>query len=276
MTGYGTPPSSEAIADKDVTETFSESDVTVSGGGIITSNDRVELTSGTENYFSSFAEDFSGSGEWAGSTFSVNGTLDATFTVTVANNTSQTSMTDFRIKNLDDGTIVSKETGLSVSPGNSYSHSVTGLQEGVEYAMQGYSSEHTQDTDSSFGGSGALVNIGTGVVRSSTKKNRKYFFEDFTVDGAFMSTTTTVEWPKPNDVYRWDAATFQRNQDGETAQVDIQEDDGSGWTTIATNIGRGEDITAAPDSQVRLVINLDRASDTNNPTMDLLSRRWVL
>jgi hypothetical protein len=77
-------------------------------------------------------------------------------------------------------------------------------------------------------------------------------------------------------VFRWDAATYQQTLDSETVQVDVQEDDGSGWTTIATDVSRGQDITADPESRVRFKVTLERSDTSNNPTLDAIARRWVI
>jgi len=86
----------------------------------------------------------------------------------------------------------------------------------------------------------------------------------------------TVEWPEPPDVYRWDAATFQTSSDGETVEVYVEEDDGSGWTEIAGPISRGDQIDADPASRVRFRVELSRTDTSNNPTLDAIYRRWVV
>jgi hypothetical protein len=93
-----------------------------------------------------------------------------------------------------------------------------------------------------------------------------------------LSGTTYVEWPEPADVYRWDAATFQRTEDGETVSVYIEEstDGGDTWTEIAGPISRGQDITADPASEVRFRVELSRSDTANSPSLDAIYRRWVV
>jgi len=88
--------------------------------------------------------------------------------------------------------------------------------------------------------------------------------------------SVVVEWPDRNDVYRWDAATFQTTPDGETVEVYVEEDDGSSWTKIAGPISRGDQIDADPGSQVRFRVELSRSDTANNPTLDAIYRRWVV
>jgi hypothetical protein len=107
---------------------------------------------------------------------------------------------------------------------------------------------------------------------------RRFFIFDSIQEGTNKASTGSayVEWPEPNDVFRWDSVTFQQTLDSETVQVDVQEDDGSGWTTIATDVSRGQDITADPESRVRFKVTLERSDTANNPTLDAIARRWVI
>lgn len=112
------------------------------------------------------------------------------------------------------------------------------------------------------------------------------FVDDSSASGGAEVTTeavaksrngsVTVEWPTPEDVYRWDAGTYSASSDGETVAVYVEENDGSGWTQIAGPIDRGQTITAAPSSQMRYRIELSRSDERNNPTLDAIYRRWVV
>ncbi|WP_058365230.1 hypothetical protein [Haloparvum sedimenti] len=87
--------------------------------------------------------------------------------------------------------------------------------------------------------------------------------------------SVTIEWPAPPDVYRWDAASFQISEDGETVGVFIEENDGTGWTEIAGPISPGDQIAAHPNSQVRFRVELSRTDRSNNPALDAIYRRYI-
>ncbi|WP_280585383.1 hypothetical protein [Halorubrum sp. Boch-26] len=93
---------------------------------------------------------------------------------------------------------------------------------------------------------------------------------------AAASGEAAIEWPQPSDVFRWDAVKFQTSPDGESVEVFIEEDDGTGWTEIAGPVSRGDPIDADPDSEIRFRVKLSRTNLANNPTLDAIYRRWVV
>jgi len=91
-----------------------------------------------------------------------------------------------------------------------------------------------------------------------------------------MSGSIYVEWPKPVNVREWGAVTFRKTLAGETVEVYVEENDGSGWTEIQGPISQGEVIKASPSSDVRLRGDLSRNSTSNEPSLDALYRQWSL
>lgn len=86
------------------------------------------------------------------------------------------------------------------------------------------------------------------------------------------SGTAIVEWSEPQDVFRWDAITFQRRGD---VTVDIQHNDGSGWTTAKTDVDPGGEIEARPTDRVRFRVQLQKV-DTGTSALESIYRRWIV
>lgn len=101
---------------------------------------------------------------------------------------------------------------------------------------------------------------------------------ELSTNGPATLTNAFIGWPQPDDIYRWDAATFQATLDNESVDVYVEEstDGGSTWTEIDGPINRGDMITAAANSEVRFRVELARADTANNPTLDSIYRRYVV
>lgn len=101
---------------------------------------------------------------------------------------------------------------------------------------------------------------------------------DITMSQDHLNGEVTVEWPQPNEVFRWDAATFNSTLDSGSVDVFIEEstDGGSTWETIAGPIVRGQKITAAPDSEVRFRVELSRPDVGSSTVLESIYRRWVV
>lgn len=152
------------------------------------------------------------------------------------------------------------------------------LSAGVEYELVAiYAGDHGYTTTAGFPIQTTECDIVGGTANGSDTTDW-FSWEAFQPAKKYQSGSMTVEWPKPADVFRWDAATFQTSPDGETVDVYIEEstDSGATWTEIAGPISRGQDITAAPDSEVRFRVGLSVANTANNPTLDSIYRRWVV
>lgn len=139
--------------------------------------------------------------------------------------------------------------------------------------------EQTANGDGEYNLSGMTAPIDVTVV------TKNYAPADFR-DGAFdiiytygeTTGTTFIEIADPEDIFAWDRVLYNADPDGGTIEVDIEEssDGGSNWTKIATNVSRGEDITATPENLVRLAINMDRADTVAKPTVDAVYRRFTV
>lgn len=88
--------------------------------------------------------------------------------------------------------------------------------------------------------------------------------------------TATVEFQEPEDIFRWDAVSFTETEDGETVQVNIEVDDGTGFVETQSDVSRGEIINAAADDNVRFTVDLSRTDSNNTPTLDSLYRRYIV
>jgi hypothetical protein len=267
FSGNSTTP----IADKDAAETFAESDVMLSHSNTEAASQSIRLRNDiTGDTVSRSADD----GSFG------NTTVDAFDIVP----------TDYALSGFDGeigsntGTIIRvtvyrESDGATIGEWTGSQSSGTVTVPFDTYAVPGerYRVEIEQD------GSGLGLLQNTSYPYTSTHVDIKdpgggYFwvFNSVTPDYQAATGSVYVEWPNPDDVFRWDAATFTRTEDGGDVTVNIEENDGTGWTEITPNIARGDSIDAAPDSEVRFRVDMDRTETTNAPTLDSIYRRWVV
>lgn len=97
-------------------------------------------------------------------------------------------------------------------------------------------------------------------------------------DAKLATGTAYIEWPKPAGVFRWDAATFNRSQDGGSVDlyIEMSADGGSTWEEVTGPIERGQRIDVPADARVRLRVEFSRSDYTTTPRLDSAYRRWVV
>lgn len=282
MTNIYKVPTGSPIAKKQAAETFGESFVTVRSTGIIKSNDSLVLAEnkttdgGTDNDSISWGAD-------RGIEFDLKNPCHAIkFTISGnCNNYSTAHLVD-----LDNNSEIANKDVSNTGTGTEIEFSVS-LDTTTRYAITLYNggNDFTQGLDNSASmpyqnGAAEIVQGITGTTVSgssvSTGSNRYCIGE---VTPVVKEASPAVEFDSPTEIMAWDVATFQKSEDGETVTVDVEEstDGGSTWTTIATDIARGQSISnASPDGQVRLVANIQRSNRSNNPRADAIARRWVI
>jgi hypothetical protein len=271
----GTP-----VADKDLAETFTESDLTLSHNSTEVNSESVEL--GTEpgdtatitSSPSSSGDNVTESGVRITPSVEITG-----LSIDVVSDF-QTEATDgYKIERVSDGTIVEEDT-TAIASGGSFSVSAT-LAAGTEYAVYLYDSAGDMD----YGADGDVDNPSTdfdvngGWLDSGEDAFGNYnSLASITADQVpATSGTAYVEWSYPPDVYAWDVGVFQATLDGETVQVYVEEAQGSpGWTEIAGPIQRGDSLPADPSNNVRYRVEFSRSDVANNPHLDAIYRRRKL
>lgn len=264
------------IAKKDIAETFSESDVTVDVNGTIIGSGQIEL--GPSDLSLGDDTDYEPTSQKRGVIINPNQELTG-LVAYPGNFGGGVSGTAYLIKH-SDGSVL-ETVSHSDDTSGSISFSST-LSVDTDYRLvwdfDGSSENMGYNNSPDFPYEGGAFDVPASVEGSATSTNWRWMWERIEA-GDVKVGTATVEWPEPDDVFRWDSATWQATKDGETVKIDVQEstDGGSTWTTIATDIQRGQDISNAdPSGRVRLVANLERADTSNNPTVDAVARRWVL
>jgi hypothetical protein len=262
---------SQPITRMDSAETFSETDLELSTTGTVINSESVSLQtfSGSESYARMNAG--TGSISWMGLTVEFNKTGPATVTINVGSTTDNTEMTGARIVRESDGEII-QEHNTSVSPGGSFTFDPIDVEAGERYDFEGENSGYNSyDTDPS-----ASNNVFDVIECSNFYGDTLVYLDGISADVKSNSGNITTEWPYPDNVYSWDAATFQSTSDGETVEVYVEEstDGGSTWTEIQGPISRNDEIQADPGSRVRFRVELSRSDTSNNPTLDAIYRRW--
>jgi hypothetical protein len=102
---------------------------------------------------------------------------------------------------------------------------------------------------------------------------------DVTIDpnGGPASGTAYVEWPAPNDIYRWDSVLYLANTAGSgTVDVYVEADDGTGFSEVAGPVGRGSSIDVKPGNNVRFRVELSKTATSDVAELDAIYRRYVV
>jgi len=146
-----------------------------------------------------------------------------------------------------------------------------------------YSFNNTDPTTTS-----ELADVTAGVqdaFSSPTTDNTVYNINSISFKKAATTAgSAIIEWDRgiPEDIFEWDIATFTRTLDGETVDVFVAYDDGTGWTrtnegnAISRNYSLRGDAKITPDVDVRIEAELSRADTANNPTLDSAYRSWLV
>jgi len=259
----------------DRAETFAESDVTVNHTATQTVSESIELhLSVSDTFVTSRSSNVFDRTE-VGVEISPNETLEGVEADVAGSGDWSDGFDEVRLTRVSDDTIL--ETDTSAGFGDTVRFERT-LSSTENYYITAYDSSATSDppemSDSSA--STATFDVPGGFDSGGTAG--VFAFDAVRSLQTATSGSPTIEWSSPTDIYRWDSVLFQATPDGETVTVDVQEstDGGSTWTTIATDVSRGQEITADPANEVRLKVNLSRSDTANNPTLDAAYRRYVI
>lgn len=267
----------------DAAETFGESDVTLGHTNTQMASEAVSLQNETTGSAASRdADNNSLSRQWKGGLeISPNEDLDG---VDAVISSLTAGFTTAYLQEPTSGGTVYDQVDISGKSSGESVRLTHDLQAGSNYWVvmdaggSTYMDHGKFDNSPSFPYTSTMVDIEYGVYDTSDSGTNAVDYEDI-IPVKYTDKTTgtaTVEWPYPPDVYDWDVAKFQATKDGETADVYVEEYDGSSWTEIAGPISRGDDLPADPGRNVRYRVELSRASTSNNPTLDAIYRRYTV
>jgi len=279
------PTAAEArpIAQKDAAETFGEPDVTVSGTGVETSSGSIQMRDSEETAIGPDPNgNYIDNAEGGMVISPIVNISEVSATLQSSSWSTSGEIDGYKIERLSDGAIVGEKTGLggTVSPGDTLTLTGLSLDPSHEYAVYVTDSEDKMDvsynSQSGFDHSGEAFSTAGAWIDGTRRADITLAFKSIEVTSPPLDVSAYITWSDPDDIYRWDAATFAASPDGETVTVNIEANDGSGWTEIATDISRGDSINAHPDSAVRFRVDIKRQDIYNNPTLDSIYRRWVV
>lgn len=272
------PVGFESAGYLDAAETFSESDLTLTHNSTGVSNGSVGLTGlsdGTTAGVPTDNDTVTGQTDKRGLVINPNKDL-AGVKVDISANT--TGVTTAYLTDPSTGNTLASASYSSGTATIEYDL-VSGTTYHVVSDAGGNSYDRGRYGSPSYPYSSTDIDISSGATSPSNSSSLyTYNIENVTAKEPATSGSVAVEWPYPNDVYRWDAVLFQHTLDGETVTVDIQEstDGGSTWNTIATDVSRGQEITALPESEVRFIVDISRSNTANNPTLNSIHQRYVV
>lgn len=282
MSGSSGPPGlSPGILEK--AETFTETDVNVADSTATARNESIRLA---WDQSTASPPDLTGTtttigGGSAGLVVNPNYPIEE-LVLTKSSNTTDNNGIYARVYKSDGTQIGSADftsgtatiSGLELSAGTDYHVMATGL---------GSSSfDCGRASAGSTPHSSTLLDITAGATmpdggNPSTDSTYLYAIESVVAKGRVRSSgSTTAEIAAPDDIFAWDIASFIVTQDGGSVSIGLEENDGTGWSTIATDIGRGQEITADKDSNVRFTIDISRSDPTQVPRVEALYRRRTI
>jgi len=263
----------------DRAETFEESGVSVSHSSTLLDNGSLSLGSGVgstvsltgTNTWSPTAAD---GDEWGCVIQTAESVPEISVTAAADNDLSDV---DIVLEDKTDGEELDRITGQSITGGETWTFNAA-LEAGKTYWLLAVPQSNFEMTAVDTGTGTSTDFDVTGGRYNGLSNSSGYIWDTIDAAEPADSGTATVDWSHPPDIYRWDSVLFQRTPDGETVTVDVQEsaDGGSTWTTIATDVSRGQEITADPANEVRLKVNLSRSDTAKNPTLDAAYRRYVI
>lgn len=256
-------------------ETFTESDLSLSHSNTEAVNERVQLGIGSSTTANRTNDDgtYNGESQSFGLKINPNTALDG-----VRGKVSQNSSgaTKAILKDGTGTTIASTTEDLGTGD---YFDLHASLSSGTTYTLVLDNPGGTWDVgawlNSSYSG-----DTSTDIDITGVKDNGYGMVPAITEVTGILNPPTSgscyVRWSSPNDIRSWDRAIFEANADSETADVYIEENDGSGWTEIAGPIATGDDIPAKTSSSVRYRIDFSRTSVSNNPRLESIYRRYII
>lgn len=257
---------------KNAAETFAESDLTLTHNDTEVSNESVQLVSSKGDTFTKTIGTTLDTDVSLGVVINPNETLKG---VRVSTGGKTYSSGDIYLEKRSDGTVLD-----SAPSGTHVDVDLMGdMAAGTDYLIVDRRSSVEQiATDThAYPSSTPELDITDGW-RAGGVDADWYIYDEIAGYRKSMTGSTTVEWPKPSDVFGWDTAKFQRTLDNEIVDVYIEEssDGGSTWTEIAGPINRGQDISADSENKCRFRVDIEAADTDNNPTLDAIYRRWVV
>jgi hypothetical protein len=189
-------------------------------------------------------------------------------------------VTAVEVERLSDNTVLDRQTGLSLSNGDTHTvptsvtfvpgeaYAVYATNSGATYGYQDYSSginETGNDLDISNG----WVNGQTGSTTSDAAT-----FTDATAASASASSSAIVSWPMPDDLAGWDIVPWIATEDGGTVEVYAVDPD-TGDKLLSEPLRDPGDISAIDRSKnVALRVDVSRPDANSNPRLEAVYRRY--
>ena len=262
----------------DTAATFTEGDVTVSRSGTVVSDGAIALpptlTATRPGDNSTISDTTTRYG------IQIRPNVDlAAVSVTISRNTSGS-----RVYLTDDS---GNELTSDVSPGSGNDVTLTySLDAGTTYFLivdgegDGYDMGYYDSASFPYESDVVDITSGVGINNGSIFDDASSANSIVEVtgepSGSSATATATVEWSQPASVSRWETAAFQTDEDGETVEVYVETNDGSGWSDWRSQpIAPGTDLSSIPpDHRIRFRVELTTTDEANVPRVTLLSRQW--
>jgi len=271
------PKVSSPAASTNKAETFTESDLSIGHGLTVVSGESLVMPGGTPSTADRPADnDSTTNSGLRGLVVTPNEPLGGIEATLSSNYGGEGTVAE--LIRMSDGAVLDSVDATGLSPGDTVTL-LGPLESGTDYGVQigdpSNDTLHGRYGSTSYPYTSDEVDITDGLRDGTNRSGNAYNFTDVT-SYYTNSTSATVEWSFPADVYGWDTVLFQNSPGDGTVDIFIEENQSGSWTEIAGPVSRGDVIPADPANNVRYRIDFSRPGSDTEPTVDALYRRRKL
>lgn len=162
-----------------------------------------------------------------------------------------------------------------VSPGGTFNITGATFSAGTRYEVHVHLSDFSNDTQTYYGSS-APHDLEIWTVYNYNEGSYVRNVGNVTPNSAPTSASATLSWDSiPGDLSAWDRVTWQEVLDNGDLTVDVEVNDGSGWTTLEADATPPYSIASVdPSTDVRLNFSFSRSAGTDpSPKVPYVARR---
>jgi len=258
----------------DRAETFEETGVSVSGGGVTNNNGTVEMAPWSDGvtYYNS-DDSTRNTTTWCGYFVTPKQTGDADIRVNVSNNPDDGVMSEMKVVDTSDGTVVQRDTGLSVGDGSSYTMTGVPVTSGNEYRVAGQFDHlaYATSVDPTRSTSTYDVNAAS-MYDGSRYSSRTHLINELSLTITTDKEPALVEYPAHEDVAEWDSVYYQISENG--GAYSVYAVDPSTGDRLTGHLEDPGDISGLNKTvNVAFEVVLERASDGTSPGLEAIFRR---
>lgn len=259
--------------------TFEESNIQLTTGNAIVDSGSVELEDSSEESSSSADEDtyFNESG-WHGIRITPNKPIKR-LRLGFFPNTDEygnSTVNDLRVVRVSDSEVIKSISGnWEIFEFPDYPEFDVSLESGVSYDIEANIDGVPISPSESFPVTNPIFDV---VGPSSNRVSGDDHWQTFDYIRATSNITegsTTIGFNRPEDLSSWDRVSWQADDGGGSVSATIETNDGTGWSSFASDVAAPYSIASVPaDHDVRVRFDLSRPTDDDtSPRVSYVARR---